>query len=168
VKSEKIKILFFLLAFCLIRCGSALGAAAPQITLTPALGNTNMAKPLSMAPIPNISQLPSSIEPQSVDFALCNKNFRLIKEKLFYLTLASINANRFMILEIQSNSGYILLSVKQKKFLASIVELNSQNSMLKITPCDNIYYFPVAIVQNMFKYIELNFAFGVEQLSVIK
>lgn len=163
----KRNLFFALIIFCMMWCGSAFGAAAPQISSTPALGNKNLSKPIIMAPIPNISQVPSSIEPQSVDFAICNKNFRLNKEKLFYLTLASINANRFTILEIQSNSGYILFSVKQKKFLASIVELNSQNSMLKITPCDNVYYFPVAIVQNMFKYIELNFAFGVEQLSVI-
>lgn len=88
-------------------------------------------------------------------------------QKLFYLTLASANANRFEIKEIQSKSGYILFTAAQKPFLASVIKVDSKTSMLKVTPCNNIYFFPGGIVQNMFKYIELNFNTSVEKLSVL-
>lgn len=109
---------------------------------------------------------PSPVEPQPVDFNACSKTFKMDRQKLFYLTLAGVNANRFKIEEIQSYSGYIVFSVNQKQFLASVISLNSQNSMLKITPCNNTYFFPIGIVQNMFKYIELNANTPVEKLSI--
>lgn len=106
-------------------------------------------------------------QPQPVDFGLCSKFFKLDSNKLFYLTLASVNANRFEIKEIQSKSGYIFFIVAQRPFLASVIKVDSKTSMLKITPCNNIYFFPVGIVQNMFKYIELNTNTPVEKLSVL-
>lgn len=115
----------------------------------------------------SIPPQPSPVQPQAVDFGNCNKFFKLDSSKLFYLTLASVNANRFRIDEIQSKSGYVLFSVAQKQFLASIITIDSKNSMLKITPCNNVYYFPIGIVQNMFKYIELNVNTPVEKLSVL-
>lgn len=119
------------------------------------------------APAKPPSPVPSPVQPQSVDFGNCFRYFRMDSQKLFYLTLASVNANRFRIDEIQSKSGYVLFSVAQKQFLASIITIDSKNSMLKITPCNNIYYFPAGIVQNMFKYIELNFNTPVEKLSIL-
>lgn len=110
---------------------------------------------------------PSAVQPQPVDFGVCNKTFKMDSQKLFYLTLASINANRFNIVEIQSKSGYVVFTVAKKEFLASVISVGAQNSMLKITPCDNVYYFPVGIVQNMFKYIELNLSTPVEKLGVL-
>lgn len=142
--------------------GCAFGASAP---LTPKLPPT--IKPISS--ITNQAQQPQipPVQPQPVDFGVCNKFFKLNAQKLFYLTLAGVNANRFRIDEIQSKSGYIVFTVAQKQFLASVINIDSQNSMLKITPCNNVYYFPVGIVQNMFKYIELNISTPVEKLSVL-
>lgn len=110
---------------------------------------------------------PSPVQPQIVDASSCNKFFKLDSQRLFYLTLASVNANRFRIDEIQSKSGYVLFTIAQKQFLASVISIDAQHSMLKITPCNNVYYFPVGIVQNLFKYIELNINTPVEKLSVI-
>lgn len=118
-------------------------------------------------PIQTSPSTPSPIQPQPVDFGNCFKYFRMDSHRLFYLTLAAVNANRFKIDEIKSKSGYVLFSVAQKQFLASVITIDSKNSMLKITPCNNIYYFPVGIVQNMFKYIELNFNTPVEKLSIL-
>lgn len=109
----------------------------------------------------------SPVQPQPVDFTACSKFFKIDSQKLFYLTLAGINANRFTIDEIQSKSGYILFTVVQKHFLASVITVDSKTSMLKITPCNNVYYFPVGIVQNMFKYVELNISTPVEKLTVV-
>lgn len=135
-----------LFILCLLGCSCAEGATAPVQT------NSNV---------------PSAIQPQQINFDNCYKFFKLSDETLFYLALASVNANRFKIDEIQSKSGYVLFSVAKKRFLASVITIDAKNSMLKITPCDNVYYFPLGIVQNMFKYIELNVKTPVEKLSVL-
>lgn len=109
----------------------------------------------------------SSIQSQSVEFKNCNKYFKLDSQKLFYLTLAGVNANRFTINEIQSKSGYVLFTAGQKQFLASIYNIDNKNSMLKITPCSNIYFFQIGIIQNMFKYIELNINTPIENLKIL-
>lgn len=144
------KILLALLVLCLFGRCCAEGATAPeQVT------------------IQAVTSSFSPVEPQSVDFSGCYKFYKLDSQKLFYLTLAGINANKFKIDEIQNKSGYILFTVAKKQFLAIVINVDSSNSMLKITPCNNIYYFPIGIVQNMFKYIELNFSTPVEKLSVL-
>lgn len=143
------KKLFILLILCSLGRSSAEGAAAPvQQTASP----------------PPIT---SPVQPQPVDFRNCFKYFKMDSQKLFYLTLAGVNANRFKIDEIKSKGGYVLFTVAQKQFLASVITIDAKNSMLKITPCNNIYYFPVGIVQNMFKYIELNFNTPIEKLSIL-
>lgn len=113
-----------------------------------------------------VTQIPP-VQPEPVDFKNCNKFFKLDSQKLFYLTLAGVNANRFTINEIQSKSGYVLFTAGQKQFLASVFNIDDKNSMLKITPCTNVYYFPIGIVQNMFKYIELNINTPIERLSIL-
>jgi len=101
----------------------------------------------------NMSTLVTS---QNVSFETCNKLFNIPAEKLFYLSISSINANRFQIDEIQSKTGYILFTAVNKQFLASIVKIDNTKSILKITPTNNLYYFPPGIVLNIFKYIEVN------------
>ena len=118
------------------------------------------------APLQTVNVNPQ-ILPQSIDFNFCNKTFKIEPQKLFYLTLASVNANKFKIDEIKSKSGYILFSVAEKQYLASVIQIDAKNSMLKITPCNNIYYFPSGVIQNMFKYIEINENLPIQKLSVI-
>ena len=93
---------------------------------------------------------------QNIMFENCTKIFGVNQEKLFYLTLASISANRFNIDEIQSANGYIIFSANRNKYLASISRIDKTNSILKITPCNNVYNFPPGIITNTFKYIDLN------------
>lgn len=94
--------------------------------------------------------------PQNIIFENCTKIFNVNQEKLFYLTLASISANRFKIEEIQTECGYIIFSVNRNRYLATIGTIDSKDSILKITPCNNIYRFPPGILSNTFKYIDLN------------
>ena len=42
---------------------------------------------------------------------------------------------------MQSKTGYILFNAVNKEFLASIVNVDNKNTMLKITPANNNYYF---------------------------
>ena len=93
---------------------------------------------------------------QHIMFENCTKIFGINQEKLFYLTLASISANRFNIDEIQSANGYIIFSVNRNKYLASVAKVDKTNAILKITPCNNVYNFPPGVITNMFKYIDLN------------
>ena len=95
-------------------------------------------------------------QPQNISFERCSKLFALKKEKLFYLTLSAITANKFSIDEIQTQNGYIIFSAANNKYLATIAGIDSDNSILKITPCNNIYFFPPGIFIGIFKYIELN------------
>ena len=81
---------------------------------------------------------------QNVPFEQCTKIFNIDAE------------NRFQIDEIQSKTGYILFNAVNKEFLASVVKLDSKNSLLRVTPANNVYYFQPGIVLNLFKYIELN------------
>lgn len=93
---------------------------------------------------------------QSVNYENCTKIFSINKEKLFYLTLGAINANRFSIDEIQSARGYVMFTANKCKYLASVSEVDNLNSIIKISPCNNLYYFAPGIITNIFKYIELN------------
>lgn len=80
-------------------------------------------------PEPSLSTL---ITPQNVAFEDCTRTFNMNSDRLFYLTLAAVNANRFEIKEIQSKTGYVLFSAVGKEFLASIVSIDKYRSMLKI------------------------------------
>ena len=95
------------------------------------------------------------ITPQKVEFKTCTRTYILPAEKLFYMAIASVNANKFQIEEIQSKTGYILFTAVNKQYLASIVSVDSTHSMLKITPTNNNYFFPPGVVLNFFKYIDL-------------
>ena len=113
------------------------------------------AEPMQNGTEPEKVSLPIT-QPQNVSFENCTKMFAINKEKLFYLTLSSITANRFSIDEIQTQNGYIIFSAANNKYLATIANIDGANSILKITPCNNIYVFPPGIVLSMFKYIDLN------------
>ena len=94
--------------------------------------------------------------PQNISFEQCTKIFPVTQEKLFNLTLASIGANKFKAEEIQTANGYIIFCVNRNRYLATVAKVDSANSILKITPCNNVYNFPPGILINLFKYIELN------------
>lgn len=109
--------------------------------------------PVKSAEVMSMSTI---VTPQHIDTEQCCKLFKMPAEKLFYLTISSVNANKFTVEEIQSTSGYILFNAVGKQYLASIIKLDNNRSVLKITPADNIYYFQPGIVLNLFKYIDVN------------
>ena len=77
--------------------------------------------------------LSTLITPQNVNFNICTRTYVLSPEKLFYMAIASANANRFEVEEIQSKTGYILFNAVNKQYLASVVKVDDTHSMLKIT-----------------------------------
>lgn len=111
---------------------------------------------------PSLSTL---VTPQNVPFEHCTRIYPMQSEKLFYMTIASINANRFETVEMQSKMGYILFNAVNKEFLASIVNVDNGKSMLKITPTNNNYYFAPGIVSNIYKYIDM---YGATPVTEVK
>ncbi len=110
-------------------------------------------------PVENVAQpvtAPPITQPQNIAFENCTKMFPVNKEKLFYLTLSAVTANKFSIDEIQTQNGYVIFSAANNKYLATIAGIDADNSILKITPCNEIYFFPPGVFLGMFKYIELN------------
>lgn len=112
----------------------------------------------SAIPVNAVEQMNLStlITAQNMKYENCTKVFNTDNVSLFYLTLAAINANRFTVDEIQSKSGYILFTAVNKRFLATVTNVNTNQGMLKITPEDNNYFFQPGIILNIFRYIELN------------
>lgn len=164
---KKKHLILFIILFLTGR-GCAQGATAPiQNVAIPSVKLKEYPQMKTTLPMVTAATQPSAVQPQPVDFGLCSKFFKIDSQKLFYLTLASVNANRFEINEIQSKSGYVLFSVSKRQFLASVIKVDSKNSMLKITPCNNVYFFPIGIVQNMFKYVELNVNIPIEKLAIL-
>lgn len=161
IKLSKITELFMLkkvLVICLlffVGCESSFGAV---------FSKTNKSQQAELKPI---TEAVNPVVPQPVEYSNCFKVYNINSNNLFYLTLASVNANRFTVNEIQTDSGYILFSVVQRQFLASVIGLDANRALLKITPCNNYYYFPIGIVQNMFKYVELNLNTPVEKLGTM-
>ena len=98
----------------------------------------------------------SLVTPQNVSFDICTKTYTIPAERLFYLAIASAQANRFNVDEIQSKTGYILFTAAHKQYLASVVKVDVSHTQLKITPTNNNYYFAPGIVLNFFKYIDVN------------
>ena len=96
------------------------------------------------------------VTPQNIEFSKCCASFDMNSEKLFYLAISAINANNFEIEEIQSKMGYILFRAANKSFLAAISSENENRAMIKITPADNVYFFPYGVIYNIFYYIDLN------------
>lgn len=129
---------------------ATLNISAPKTT--PAVNYTTT----SVRPTPVATQQVSQTTPQMISFQNCTKIFPMEAEKLFYLAVASISANKFAIDEMQTKSGYVLFSVVKKQFLLSVATVDKKNSIIKITPANNNYYFPAGIVNNIFKYIDLN------------
>jgi hypothetical protein len=105
------------------------------------------------------------VTPQNIDFSRGTKIFDFPVEKLFYMSILALNANNFEIEELQSKMGYILFKGANKTFLMSVVKVTPEKSMLKITPADNVYYFPYGVVYNIYKYIDLN---ADEQLKILE
>ena len=117
--------------------------------------------PLFAQDTQNLSTL---ITAQNIKYQDCTKVFNVDNNTLLYLSIASINANRFTIDEVQSHYGYILFTAVNKKFLATITNVNTNQAMLRITPVDNNYYFQPGICLNIFKYIELNLKNKIENI----
>lgn len=94
---------------------------------------------------------PQVVQPTAAD---CIKTFQIPYNKLFFLTLAAANEYNYKIKEIQTKSGYIIFETGYRKYLAGIIYVSAEKSILKITPYSGNYDFPPNVPQSVFKYVE--------------
>lgn len=95
----------------------------------------------------------------------CIRLYKLPPEKLFYLAVSSINFNKYETLEMQSRNGYIIFEAEGKEFLLNIMKKDKYFTFLKISPCDNNYYFSQMIPQKIFRYVDVNFNVEAKELK---
>ena len=94
-----------ILIFCaVIFSGSAF--CAEQIIVQP-LSNLNATQTINVNRETTQPAVSPTV-PQMIPFEKCTKKYMVPVDKLYFLALASINANKFFIDEIQSKNGYIL------------------------------------------------------------
>lgn len=125
------------------------------MSFLPSFADTTLSYPTVQSITVQKPQIPIT-QPQNVAFEDCTKMFEINKEKLFYLTLGAVSANRFTVEEIQTSNGYIIFTAANNKYLATIAGIDANNSILKITPCNDIYFFPPGVILGMFKYVGIN------------
>ena len=96
----------------------------------------------------------------------CIRLYKLPFSKLYFLALSSINFNKYETKEIQSRNGYIIFEAENREFLISVFKKDKNFTFLKITPCDNNYYFNPSIPRKIYNYIDLHFNNEVKELKM--
>ena len=69
-------------------------------------------------------------------------------------------------MEMQSRNGYIIFQTDNREFLLSIFKKDKNYTFIRLTPCDNNYYFSPSIVTKIFNYIDIHFNEEVKQLKM--
>lgn len=96
----------------------------------------------------------------------CIKLYKLPFGKLFMLALSSVNSANYEILEMQSRNGYIIFKAEGREFLLDVLAKNKSYSYLKITPCDNNYYFNPKIPVKIFNGVTLHFNDEIKEIKI--
>lgn len=95
----------------------------------------------------------------------CIRLYKLPFGKMFMLALSSVNAANYEILEMQSRNGYIIFKAEGREFLLDILAKNKSYTYLKITPCDNNYYFNPKIPVKIFNGVALHFNDDIKEIK---
>lgn len=96
----------------------------------------------------------------------CIKLYKLPFDKLFFLALSSVEANKYEIVEMQSRGGYIIFKAENKEFLITVLQKDKLYSFMKISPCDNNYYFSPTIPDKIFNQIALLFNTELKEIKL--
>lgn len=110
-----------------------------------------------------------SVKKQNIDytnFRDCIKLYKLPYDKLYFLALSSIEANKYEIMEMQSRGGYIIFKAEDKEFLISILQKDKYYTYMKIAPCDNNYFFSQKIPEKIFNQIALLFNSEIKEIKL--
>lgn len=95
----------------------------------------------------------------------CIRLYKLPVQKLYFFALSSINSNKFEVKEMQSRNGYVIFEADGREFLLTAMKRDKSYSYLRLTPCDNNYYFSPTIPQKIFRYVDVNFNEDIKELK---
>jgi len=77
-----------------------------------------------------------------------------------------VEANKYEIVEMQSRGGYIIFKAENKEFLITVLQKDKSYSFMKISPCDNNYYFSPNIPEKIFNQIALLFNTELKEIKL--
>ena len=95
----------------------------------------------------------------------CIRQYKLSVQKLYFLALSAVTSNKYEIKEMQSRNGYVIFEADGREFLLTAMKKDKSYSYLRLTPCDNNYYFSPSIPQKIFRYVDVNFNEEVKELK---
>ncbi len=104
-------------------------------------------------------------QPVYTSYHDCIRLYKLPFGKLYFLALSAANSLGYEIKEMQSRNGYIIIEAEGKEFLLSANTKNKSYTYLKLSPCDNNYYFNPQIPKKIFNYVDLNFNMDIKDLK---
>ena len=82
------------------------------------------------------------------------------------MALSAVGANNYEIVEMQSRNGYVIFKADNREFLLSVLKKDKNYTFLKLSPCDNNYYFSPQIPFKIFNYIALHFNNEVKEIKL--
>ena len=95
----------------------------------------------------------------------CIRLYKLPFGKLYFLAQSAANALNYEIKEMQSRNGYLIIEAEGREFLLDISAKDKTYTYLKLTPCDNNYYFNPQIPRKIFNYVDLHFNTDIKELK---
>lgn len=96
----------------------------------------------------------------------CIKLYKLPFDKTYLLALSAVGGNNYEIVEMQSRNGYVIFKADNREFLLSVLKKDKTYTFLKLSPCDNNYYFSPQIPFKIFNYIALHFNDEVKEIKL--
>lgn len=96
----------------------------------------------------------------------CIKLYKLPFDKTYLLALSAVGANNYEIVEMQSRNGYVIFKAGNREFLLSVLKKDKNYTFLKLSPCDNNYYFSPQIPFKIFNYVALHFNNEVKEIKL--
>ena len=61
--------------------------------------------------------------------------------------------------------SFILFRAANRNFMVSVSKVDAKSAIIKVVPADNNYFFPLGILTNFYKYIDLNINTPIENLG---
>ena len=83
----------------------------------------------------------------------CFKTYNSNSEDVYLKAFTSLSVNKYEVLEIQSDSGYILFKANGKDYLLTVVP-NGNGSLVKVMPTDTDFSKGFIVEENVFKMLD--------------
>jgi len=104
-----------------------------------------------------------SILPCFANLEACFKSYQRPADEMFLLSVAALNKNRYEILEMQSQSGYILFRAFAKDYLLTVSNKTGGTS-IKIVPSNSNFSSGVSVQAAVFSTLDSSLPEGFKRI----